>query len=200
MTRVISMLRYFFLWMTLLCAPFAPSQAQPGQFDKPEVTVKHLIKNEHSMFEVNATGFVRAPQQHAWHVLTDYDRLHEFVPDLQTSTLLSRNGQEAIVEQHSEAGFLFLSQTVHLVVRVTEQPYSNIDVALVAGDMRSYSAHWELAPSVENGIEGTRILFSGVMEPDFFVPPLIGKSIVQVNVTRMVEAVLSEIGKRRIEK
>jgi ribosome-associated toxin RatA of RatAB toxin-antitoxin module len=194
------MVRSFLLWISLLCAPFASSQAQPDQFNKIEVTVKQLMKNEQPMFEVNATGFARAAQQQAWQVLTDYERLHEFVPDLQSSTLLSRNGREAVVEQHSEAGFLFLSQRIHMVVRVTEQPYSVIDVALVAGDMRSYSAHWELAPSTQNGIEGTRILYSGVMEPDFFVPPLIGKSIVQVNVRRMVQAVLSEIDKRNVEK
>jgi ribosome-associated toxin RatA of RatAB toxin-antitoxin module len=194
------MVRSFLLWISLLCAPFASSQAQSDQFNKIEVTVKQLMKNEQPMFEVNATGFARAAQQQAWQVLTDYERLHEFVPDLQSSTLLSRNGREAVVEQHSEAGFLFLSQRIHMVVRVTEQPYSVIDVALVAGDMRSYSAHWELAPSTQNGIEGTRILYSGVMEPDFFVPPLIGKSIVQVNVRRMVQAVLSEIDKRNVEK
>jgi ribosome-associated toxin RatA of RatAB toxin-antitoxin module len=152
------------------------------------------------MFEVKATGLVRAAQQQAWNVLTDYDRLQDFVPDLRSSTLIARNGQEAIVEQHSEAGFLFMSQTVHLVVRVTEQPYSTIDVALISGDMRSYTAHWELAPVVHNGTEGTRINFSGVMEPVFFVPPFIGKSIVQVNVKKMVEAVLSEIDKRSIDK
>jgi ribosome-associated toxin RatA of RatAB toxin-antitoxin module len=197
---VTSMMRAFLLWIALLCAPFASPQAQSEQGNKVEVTVKKLMKNEQPMFEVNATGFARAAQRQAWEVLTDYERLHEFVPDLRSSTLLSRNGQEVIVEQHSESGFLFLTQKIRMVVRVIEQPYSNIDVALVAGDMRSYSAHWELAPSTQNGIAGTRILFSGVMEPDFFVPPLVGRSIVQVNVRRMVEAVLSEIDKRSVEK
>jgi ribosome-associated toxin RatA of RatAB toxin-antitoxin module len=194
------MVRYFLVCISLLCVPFAPSQAQLGQIGKIEVTVKKLIKNERPMFEVNAAGFSRATQQQAWQVLTDYERLHEFVPDLQSSALLSRNGREAIVEQHSEAGFLFLSQRIHMVVRVTEEPYSIIDVTLIKGDMRSYSAHWELTPSTHDGAEGTRILYYGVMEPDFFVPPLIGRSIVQVNVKRMVEAVLTEIDKRNVAK
>lgn len=188
------------LWGALLWAPFAWCQAPPDSSHQVEVTVRKLTKNEHAMFEVNATGFVRAAQDQAWNVLTDYNRLQEFVPDLQSSTLLSREGQEAIVEQHSEAGFLFVTQAIHMVVRVTEQPYSAIDVALVAGDMRSYSARWELVPVMHNGTEGTRIQFSGMMEPDFFVPPLIGRSIVQVNVRRMVEAVLGEIDKRSAER
>jgi ribosome-associated toxin RatA of RatAB toxin-antitoxin module len=148
------------------------------------------------MFEITATGFVRATQRQAWNVLTDYDRLHEFVPDLQSSTLLSRDGRVAVVEQHSHAVFLFLSQSVHLVVRITEQPDSIIDVSLIDGDMKSYSAHWELMPATEEGVPGTRVNFAGTMEPDFFVPPLIGNAIVQVNVKKMVEAVLHEIERR----
>jgi ribosome-associated toxin RatA of RatAB toxin-antitoxin module len=194
------MVRLLALWVMLPWAPFASPQAPPAQFNTAEVTVRHLRKNEHSMFEVKATGLVRAAQQQAWNVLTDYERLQDFVPDLRSSTLLARNGQEAIVEQHSESGFLFLSQTVHLVVRVTEQPFSTIDVALISGDMRSYSAHWELAPVVHNGTEGTRINFSGVIEPAFFIPPFVGKSMVQVNIKRMVEAVLGEIDKRSAGK
>ncbi|MEN3296541.1 MAG: hypothetical protein V7642_5794, partial [Burkholderiales bacterium] len=65
---------------------------------------------------------------------------------------------------------------------------------------RGYSAHWELAPSAQSGTDGTHITFQGMMEPAFYVPPLIGKSIVQVNVRRMVEAVLNEIEKHSIDK
>jgi ribosome-associated toxin RatA of RatAB toxin-antitoxin module len=194
------MVRSLMLWMMLLCAPFASSQAQSTQPNKVEVSVKQLIKNEQPMFEVNATGFVRATQQQAWQVLTDYERLHEFVPDLRSSALLSRDGHEVVVEQRSQSGFLFLSQTIHMIVRVKEQPYSVIDVALISGDMRDYSAHWELLPSAQNGIDGTHVTFEGMMEPAFFVPPVIGKSIVQVNVKRMVEAVVSEIEKRSTAK
>jgi ribosome-associated toxin RatA of RatAB toxin-antitoxin module len=194
------MVRSLMLWMMLLCAPFASSQAQSTQPNKVEVSVKQLIKNEQPMFEVNASGFVRATQQQAWQVLTDYERLHEFVPDLRSSALLSRDGHEVVVEQRSQSGFLFLSQTIHMIVRVKEQPYSVIDVALVSGDMRDYSAHWELLPSAQNGIDGTHVTFEGMMEPAFFVPPVIGKSIVQVNVKRMVEAVVSEIEKRSTAK
>jgi ribosome-associated toxin RatA of RatAB toxin-antitoxin module len=194
------MVRSLMLWMMLLCAPFASSQAQSTQPNKVEVSVKQLMKNEQPMFEVNATGFVRATQQQAWQVLTDYERLHEFVPDLRSSALLSRDGHEVVVEQRSQSGFLFLSQTIHMIVRVKEQPYSVIDVALISGDMRDYSAHWELLPSAQNGIDGTHVTFEGMMEPAFFVPPVIGKSIVQVNVKRMVEAVVSEIEKRSTAK
>jgi ribosome-associated toxin RatA of RatAB toxin-antitoxin module len=182
----------------LFLALWTPVMHAEEFFPHPMVQANaHRIQqNGEAVFEVNASSFVRATPQHAWRVLTDYDRLAEFVPDLVSSKVVSRTQHEAIVEQRSQAGFLFVSQSIRMVVRITEQPFSKIDVAQVSGDMRHYAAHWELAPFAKDGVDGTRITFSGTMEPDFFVPPLLGTPIVQGNVRKMVEAVASEIERR----
>jgi len=155
-----------------------------------------ISRDGQSFFEVNATGFVRVTPQQAWRVLTDYERLPEFVPDLKTATVQSRNAQEVVLEQTSETGFLFLSQHVHMVLRLREHPFSSIEVTLISGDMKYYTAHWELEAATQGGISGTRVHFTGALEPDFFVPPLVGKSIVQANVKKMVQAVVSEVERR----
>lgn len=187
------MKRFFFL-LLIVCAPWMQIQAQEdGEYDRVEVTVERMNKEGQAFFEVHANGFVRATPQDAWQVLTDYDRLHEFVPNLLSSKLISRSSQEAIVEQHGQAGFLFIRRTIHLMVRITEQPFSSIDVVLIAGDMKHYAAHWELVPSQQNSVNGTRIIYSGTMEPDFFVPPLFGRLLMQADVKKMVEATVTRI-------
>lgn len=143
------------------------------------------------LFEIQASGVVRATPQQAWAVLTDYGRLPQFVPGLLSSKLLGRCGHEAIVEQRGSVGFLFLRQAIHLVVRVTEYPFSRIEVALVAGDMKHYASHWELTP-VESGASA-RITYRGSLEPDFFVPLLLGRAIVRADVEQMLAAVVAEI-------
>lgn len=171
--------------------------AQPYSPSRPvDASADRVSRHGFSFFELHASGFVRAAPQQAWRVLTDYDRLSEFVPDLVSSRVLSRGSNEAIVEQRSQPGFLFISHPVHMVVRVTEQPFSTIDVALISGDMKRYSAHWELVPSTQPGQEGTLITYSGTMAPDFFMPPLVGESIVEANVRKMVQAVVTEIDRR----
>jgi hypothetical protein len=45
-------------------------------------------------------------------------------------------------------------------------------------------------------MQGTLISYAGTMEPDFFVPPLVGESAVQANVRKMVAAVVKEIDRR----
>lgn len=160
-----------------------------------EVSVRRMQQDEQAFFEMHASGFVRSPQKKAWQVLTDYERLHEFVPNLLSSKLLERNGAEAMIEQKGRVGFFIMTRTIHLVVRVTEHPFSALDIALVAGDMQHYVTRWELAPSMHNGANGTRISYSGMVEPDFFVPSLLGAAILRADLKRMLEAVIAEIDK-----
>lgn len=159
-------------------------------------SANRVSRNGLFFFEVRAAGFARATPQQAWRVLTDYERLDEFVPDLVSSTVLARKRHGAIIEQKSQTGYLFLSHTVHMVVRIEERPFTALDVERVSGDMQRYAAHWTLEPFERHGEEGTRIAFHGELAPDFPLPPLLGDAIVQVNVKKMVEAVVTEIERR----
>jgi ribosome-associated toxin RatA of RatAB toxin-antitoxin module len=149
-------------------------------------------------FEVRTNAVVRATPEQAWSVLTDYESLPGFVPDLLSSHVLARDDDVVTLEQSSRTGFLFFSHTVHMVLRITEHPPSAIDVALVSGNMRRYNAHWELESLSNDGADGTRIAFSGAIEPAFFIPPPIIMPIVETNVRKMVQSVVREIERRSL--
>lgn len=181
----------FFLWTTAMYA-HESFRAEPVQ-----ANANRVVRNGEPLFEVTAIGFVHATPEQAWQVLTDYERLAEFVPDLISTRLLSRSGNVARIEQESTAGFLFVSHTLRMLLQIEEAPYTTIDVTLVEGDMKRYDTHWDLEPVDLGGMTGTRVTFSGVMEPKFFVPPLFGRAIVETNLKRTVEAVVAEIERRR---
>lgn len=182
---------YFFLLLAVTCTALVWTGSPSGS---TEAKVKRKHRKGRIVFEIQASGLVRATPQQTWAVLTDYGRLSEFVPDLRSSKLLSRRGDEAIIEQLGSIGFIFMRQSIHLVVRVTEHPFSTLDVALVAGDMKHYASRWELAP-LEQGA-GTRITYRGSLEPDFFVPLLLGRALVQIDVQKMLAAVVAEVERR----
>jgi len=46
-------------------------------------------------FEVEATAEIEAGVAQAWKVLTDYDRLAEFIPGVHESRVLSREGSKS---------------------------------------------------------------------------------------------------------
>ena len=181
----------------LLFGVVAPAMAQAPKLELPklEVSVNRVELDALHMFEVDATGTVAASPSTVWRILTNYERMSEFVPDLESCKVLSRNGNEVILEQFGVARFLFMSKSIHLIVRVTENGPNSIDIALISGDMKHYESHWELIPIPETG--GTRVVYSGRMVPNFYVPGLIGARIVRSDIERMMGAVLTRLDSRR---
>lgn len=175
----------------LLCMMFASALPALAQLPALEVNVKRADLGERQVFEVTANGAVRASQAAVWKILTDYERMPEFVPDMRSSRVISRSGNSAIVEQYGVARFLFLKRDIYLVVQVTEQPISVIDISLITGDMQHYSCRWELTPIAATG--GTRISYSGTLAPKFYVPGMLGASLVRSDIARMMTAVLARL-------
>jgi ribosome-associated toxin RatA of RatAB toxin-antitoxin module len=172
----------------LVCA-----QGQRSDAPKLQVAVKRISQDALQMYEVDASGIVQAPLPVVWRILTGYDRMEEFVPDLVSCRVLSRNGNEVIIEQFGNARFLFMSRSIHLVVRATEQPMSSIDIALISGDMKHYESRWELVPLPETG--GTKVIYTGRMMPNFYVPGILGTNIIRGDIERMMGAVLTRLDK-----
>ena len=163
-----------------------------AQLSRLEVSVKRVNVDDLHVFDVVASGEVRAAPAAVWKILTNYERMPEFVPDLKTTKVLSRSGNRAVLEQFGVARFLFLSRSIQLVVQVTEDPISAIDIGLVSGDMKVYNCRWELVPT-ETG--GTRILYTGKLVPKFYVPGMLGANIIRADIERMMQAVLERLEK-----
>lgn len=185
-----------FLVFLLLGVTAQPGLAQAPKLELPklEVAVNRVAIDALHMYEVDATGTVAAPLPKVWRILTGYERMAEFVPDMESCKVLSRNGNEVILEQFGVARFLFMSKAIHLIVRATEQPMSSIDISLISGDMKHYESHWELIPVPETG--GTKIVYSGKMIPNFYVPGILGSKMIRSDIERMMNAVLARLDRR----
>jgi ribosome-associated toxin RatA of RatAB toxin-antitoxin module len=188
-------MKRFLLLFLIGCTAPALAFAQPQRADMPklQVSVKRITQDALHMYEVDATGTVQAPLPTVWRILTGYERMEEFVPDLVSCRVLSRNGNEVIIEQFGTARFLFMSRSIHLIVRATEQPMSSIDIDLISGDMKHYESRWELVPVPETG--GTRVIYTGRMMPNFYVPGILGTNIIRGDIERMMGAVLARLDK-----
>ena len=173
--------------VSLLCALSLPGMAQPLL---PEVLVTRVDAAGEQEFEVAASGTVKAAPSQVWKVLTDYEAMPEFVPDLKKNKVMSRTGNRAIIEQAGVARFLFLSRPIHLVVQAAEEPMSAIDISLITGDMKVYTCRWELTALPDGG---TRVTYTGKMVPKFYVPAMLGSNLIRRDIERMMKAVLQRL-------
>lgn len=187
-------MRFLLFLLFGVAAPVVMAQAPKLELPKLEVSVNRVDAEAQHMYEVDATATVAAPLPRVWRVLTSYERMSEFVPDLESCKVLSRNGNEVIIEQFGVARFLFMSRAIHLIVRATEQPMSSIDISLISGDMKHYESRWELIPVPETG--GTKIVYSGRLVPNFYVPGILGANMIRSDIQHMMGAVVARIERR----
>lgn len=141
---------------------------------------------------VSASAVMRVDQRVAWAVLTDYDHLANFIPDMKSSRVVARDGNKVRVEQKGEFGFIFYRQPVTMMLEVHEEPQRRISARGVEGNVRGLDTSYELHAS---GPE-LRLDYAGRFDPDFPIPPLIGMPVLRRVIERRFRAMVEEIQRR----
>lgn len=155
-----------------------------------EVSVEARREGEAVLVEAHAQ--MKAGARLAWDVLTGYDDYARFVPDLQSSEVLARSGNTAIVEQKGVAGFVLFHFPIEVRLAVTEQPYERVTAHAISGNFREMTGLYRL---VEDG-EELRFSYSGRLVPGFRLPPLIGTAAMRAAVKKQFTALVREILRR----
>lgn len=80
----------------------------------------------------------------AWGVLTDYERVPEFVPGMRVSRVVERNGNTRVVEQQGE----MLANNMRMfylgTLRVVEEPSEKLSIQFLSGTFRNMQGQWTL--------------------------------------------------------
>ena len=124
----------------------------------------------------------------AWRVLTDYGRYVEFIPDLRVSRVVGRYGSTVTVEQSGDAVWLF-NWPLDITYEINENPPSSLQSRAVAGSLRVLVSSYALTPVNS----GTRLDYSGHVEPGFALFGKIEQNAVERNVARQFQALADEI-------
>ena len=182
------------LWCVLSAPGAALAAVQPGapRFD---LNVERVDSPEgDKVYQITSSGTVEAAPDAVWRILTDYNHLADYLPNMKSTRVLSRNGDNVILEQLGTARFLFFSRKIRLLVQVSERAPDRIDIGLIEGDMKVYRARWELSPLA--GATGTRVVYTATIVPKFDVPGIVGTTVVKNDIARMMAAALLRLDRR----
>lgn len=139
--------------------------------------------------EIRASAPLKATREAAWRVLTDYARYAEFLPDMQTSKVVSRSGAEAVIEQRGEARFLWFRLPLHVKLAVLEVPFDWVESKLITGTLRDFQGRYEL----QKAGDAMRLVYKGRMTLDQEHRGIFDSVAVRHNVSRQFRALVREI-------
>lgn len=151
----------------LLAAP-----ATAGLLQGPVVHVRHGV------YYVSATLAVAAPVPIVFAALTDYRHMRQLNPEVRHSTILPAPGPgitrvRMVIRSCIWLLCFHVRQTDDMTVRGDREITGRVVPHL--SNLRYGYAHWRLAAA--DG--GTLVRFTSAVEPDFFIPPLIGPLILR---------------------
>jgi len=145
---------------------------------------------------LRAHALIFVPTAVAWHVLTDYERLPTFIPGIARSSVRSRDGNRLTVEQAGAARFLIFSFPIEVRLEVLETPPYAVSSRALGGNLRRMDGRYELLPESARG--GVMLRYTGEIEPDFSLPPLIGLAAMRHMVEEQFTAMIAEIERRAV--
>jgi ribosome-associated toxin RatA of RatAB toxin-antitoxin module len=178
-----------------LIAALAALWALPGAHAAEEVAVE--AEREGAAVRVTARATLEAAPELVWGTLTDFERLAGFIPGISRSHVIERHGNETIVEQSGEARLLLFSYPIEVTLASREHPPHRIDVRLLKGNLKRLDGGYRVEPL---GAGRLRLRWSGVIEPESALPPLIGEYLMRASVENQFLGMVREIERRAREE
>ncbi len=152
--------------VALLLAVLVASSAMAMDLDNLSIT------KQGRAYQIQMTFGVTAPVDQVMAVLTDYGFPDRLNPKVTKREIISRkNGITRVLTEIHSCVFFFCKD-VALIQDVTVVA-NTIHASIVPdeGDFRSGYFRWSVSSGYNSS---TQIAFEAIMEPDFFIPPLIG--------------------------
>ena len=180
-----------FLLLLLLLLPLAAPLrgALAASVDRIDVETD----GQGELITVSASADMQVDPRTVWAVISDYDHLAEFIPDMRSSRVIRRDGDQVLVEQTGVFGFLFFRQPVEVRLSVSESPPRRIVAHAVGGNLQSMEGRYVVESLAGNQV---RLSYSGRLVPGFQVPPFVSRIAVRSTMDRQFRALVQEIVRR----
>ncbi|TLU83107.1 MAG: cyclase [Chlorobium sp.] len=120
---------------------------------------------------VSGMILINASSEKVWEAITDYDNLSRNLPKVLSSRLISRNGNEIVLEQTGKTGIFIFEKTVHFRLKAREDYLKKVSFEQLDGDFRIYRGDWTIETYPE--VQGTVLSYRAEIKPVFFAPSVL---------------------------
>jgi len=145
------------------------------------------------VFVIDAVFVAPVTQREAWGVLTDFDSMSTFVPNLDLSRVTVRDGVRLRVEQQGVARWGPLTHAFTMVREIELSPMDQVESKSIGGSLQQVKSLTRFAPVGS----GTEIRHHIEFIIDTWMPALLVEPFLRHEVREQFEAVVGEILRRR---
>jgi len=151
------------------------------------------VRKERTAYEVKLEFTVPASIEQTWNVLADYENMAQILSSMDSSRILSRDGNRLTVAQtsHGNAGPVRVS--IDAVREITLTPFSEIRSHQVKGDLKAS----DFTTSLHAEGSHTRVIVTGKLVAAAWASWTLGAETVAAHTRRQYQELRTEILKRK---
>lgn len=142
---------------------------------------------------VDVSFHVPATREEVWAVITDYDHATAFISKLEKSVIVSRTDDRLVVSQKGSMGYGPFSVAIETVTEVHLTPYEKLHGRMVSGNLKKNESTTTLVADAG----GTRLDYHLESIPEVWIPPIIGRALVEFETRARFRQVRDEILRRK---
>ncbi|MGF1523768.1 MAG: SRPBCC family protein [Leptolyngbyaceae cyanobacterium] len=124
--------------------------------------------------------------EHLWYVLTDYENLADFIPNLTSSRRLENSESGTLLEQVGSQCFLNIKFCARVVLNMVEQFPHHLGFTMVEGDFKAFEGMWKLEP-IDDGV--TNLIYELTVCPPRAIPVLLIERHLCRDLTQNLQAI-----------
>jgi carbon monoxide dehydrogenase subunit G len=163
------------------------------------------VERDGERYAVRAAVRIDAPPKLVWDTLTDYERIRDFMPGVQHSRVLTRDGNRLTVEHRGEYSVLFFVRPVRVRFAVEHTPFVTIVARGLpqladgsASTLREFNGRYDLSVVRDGEVQ---LVYEARFELAEALPPLIGPlfgtAAMRSTLRADFDALVREVARRR---
>ena len=179
-----------FRWARLLVVALMLPAGAALAAESPIRTIAVAYDGE--TYVVTAVMFAPVSQAVAWDVLTDFDRMAKWVPNVTESRVVKREEGVVTIEQRGTARFGAASFPYVTERRIETKPPGAIKTTQIKGSLKKVESSIALGPDGK----GTKIDYRLEIVPSFFTAAIMSQRFLEHEVTEQFTAIVGEMVRR----
>jgi ribosome-associated toxin RatA of RatAB toxin-antitoxin module len=149
------------------------------------------VREQDGVFHVTATFSVPQSASVVFDVLTGYEQIPRFMPDVRSSRVIERGDGHALVEQEAVAHVMLFSKRIHLVLEISEAAERIQFRDRCGKSFARYEGAWNISTKDAQSV----IAYELSAKPAFHVPEFLLRRLLKRDAQEMIRRLKDEIGR-----
>ena len=120
--------------------------------------------------KISASIAIPVSLEPLWQLLTDYDRLADYIPNLTVSRQVEHPKGGIRLEQVRAQCFLNIKFCARVLLDMQERFPKEIGFSMVEGDFKQFLGRWQLQPALLGDQPGTLLSYEVIVQPPLVMP------------------------------